>query len=344
MKEDVPQKWLHAKCKHCLEFVHIYDHQCFITSEEEKQFKRTLQVLRRQKKKKEQFLGIMVEGLPDNHTQKAIDDLIAKWQKKLKELDQINSGVPKAEIKAERYEEKLKDLSEKAMLKMIEEEGFELDDISLELVEDRMPQEQNKPKQTSESKKIFGRGLVFADIECILDSNNTFIPILICYTRGQNKTIFHHWGTNCVDLFIQTLLQWVKEEKAKEGGVQESHIFFHNLKGFDGVFIMNSLYKQNLKVSDIMGTRTKMLHFKHKSLVFKDSLSFLNMPLTNFTKTFGLTELKKGWFPHKFSKLEKLQYEGKIPDLRNYEPQHMDEEKKKACEDWHAEQVVKGEI
>ena len=48
----------------------------------------------------------MIEGLPDNHTQKAIDDLIAKWQKKLKELDQINSGVPKADIKAERYEEK----------------------------------------------------------------------------------------------------------------------------------------------------------------------------------------------------------------------------------------------
>ena len=126
VKEDVPHKCLHAKCKHCLEFVHIYDHQCFITSEEEKQFKRTLQVLRRQKKKKEQFLGIMIEGLPDNHTQKAIDDLIAKRQKKLKELDQINSGVPMAEIKAERYEEKLKNLSEKAMLKMIEEEGFEL--------------------------------------------------------------------------------------------------------------------------------------------------------------------------------------------------------------------------
>ena len=83
-------------------------------------------MLRRQKKKKEQFLGMMIEGLPDNHTQKAIDDLIAKWQKKLKELDQINSGVPKAEIKAERYEEKLNDLREKVMLKMIEQEGFEL--------------------------------------------------------------------------------------------------------------------------------------------------------------------------------------------------------------------------
>ena len=79
-----------------------HDHQCFITSEEENQFKRTLQELRRQKKKEEQLLGMMVEGLPDDHTQKAIDDLIAKRQKKLKELDQINSGLPMTEIKAQR--------------------------------------------------------------------------------------------------------------------------------------------------------------------------------------------------------------------------------------------------
>ena len=168
VKEDVPHKCLRAKCKHCLEFVHIYDHQCFITSEEEKQFKRTLQELRRQKKKKEQLLGMMVEGLPDDHTQKAIDDLITKRQKKLKELDQINSGVPMTEIKAQRYEERLNDLREKVMLKMMEEEGFELDDITIELLEDRMAKQQDKPQQTSESKKIFAGGLVCADIECIL--------------------------------------------------------------------------------------------------------------------------------------------------------------------------------
>ena len=64
------------------------------------------------------------------------------------------------------------------------------------------------------------------------------------------------------------------------------------------------------------------------NLVFKDSLSSLNMPLTNFTKTFGLTELKKGWFPHKFSKLENLEYEGTIPDLSYCNTKHMKVKKK----------------
>ena len=133
------------------------------------------------------------------------------------------------------------------------------------------------------------------------------------------------------------MLRWSNNNK------EELHIFFHSLKGFDGIFMLDALYKMNLKVTDIMGTGKKTLHFKHKSLVFKDCLSFLNMLLTNFTNTFGLQELKKGWFPHKFSKLENLQHEGPIPALRYYEPQQMDAKKKKACEDWHAEEVLKGE-
>ena len=139
VNKEVPHKCLHAKCKHCLEYVHIYDHQCLITSEEEKQFKRTLQELRKRKKKKKQLFGMVVEGLPDDLTQTMIGDLIANRQQNLKELDQINSGVPMTEIKAQRYEEKLNDLRGKVMLKMIEEEGMELDDITLETVEERMP-------------------------------------------------------------------------------------------------------------------------------------------------------------------------------------------------------------
>ena len=97
---------------------------------------------------------MIVEGLPDDHAQKAIDDLIAKRKKKLKELDQINSGVSMTEIKAQRYQERLNDLREKVMLKMIEEEGFELDDITLELVEDRLAKQQDKPQLTSESRRF----------------------------------------------------------------------------------------------------------------------------------------------------------------------------------------------
>ena len=122
VKEEVPHQCLHARCKHYLEYVHIYDHQCFITFEEEKRFKRRLQDLRRKKKKKEQLLGMVVEGLPEYHTQSVIDDLIAKRKKELKDLKEINSGVPMVEIKAQRNEEKLNDLRAEVMEQMMDEE------------------------------------------------------------------------------------------------------------------------------------------------------------------------------------------------------------------------------
>ena len=107
MNKELPHKCLHAQCKHCFEFVPIYDHQCYITSEEEKQFKRQLQQFRRRKNKTEAILGMVAEGLPDVSTQLVIDELVTKRKKKLKELDQINSGVPMAKIKAQAYEERL---------------------------------------------------------------------------------------------------------------------------------------------------------------------------------------------------------------------------------------------
>ena len=146
-----------------------------------------------------------------------------------------------------------------------------------------------------------------------------------------------------MSLFLETVKGWAEAEIEEKGGnLPEYTIFFHNLKGFDGVLTTNTLYNKNLKVTDQTGTGTKILHFKHQNLIFKDSLNFLNMPLAAFPKTFGLTELKKGFFPHKFSTLEHFNYEGKIPDLCYYEPQHMSKEKKKECETWHAQQVKEG--
>lgn len=138
-REEVPDKCLHAKCKHYLEYLHIYDHKCFITSEEEKQFKRRLQDLRR--KKKEQLLGMVVERLPDGHTQSILDDMIAKRKKKLQELRQM--GIPMTDIKAQRNEDRLNDLREQVMEQLMDE-GVDLGEMTMNMVDERMTKLQNK--------------------------------------------------------------------------------------------------------------------------------------------------------------------------------------------------------
>ena len=325
VSKEFQHKCFHTQCRHCLEYVNVYEHQCFITSEHEKAFKRTLQKLKKEKKKQEQLLGNNGEGLPDE----TMERLIAQRKRKIKALEMINKGVPQAEID-------LQQLQEQIIEEMIEE-GVPSQEITQDMVNERIPPEQS-------SKTINAEDIIFADIKCLLDNTNTFIPILICYTIGRDEAIFHHWGTDCISRFLETVHQWAQDEKKGKGGhLPQYTVFFHNLKGFDGVLTLNTMYNENLKVTGQMGTGTKVLHFKQKNLTFKDSLNFLNMPLTAFPKTFGLKELKKGFFPHKFSKLENLDYEGPIPELHYCEPQHMNKDQKKECEEWYSQQVLKGE-
>ena len=56
---------------------------------------------------------------------------------------------------------------------------------------------------------------------------------------------------------------------------------------------------------------------------FRDSLNFLPVPLKALPKTFGLTDLKKGCFPHFFNRKENQNYIGLLPPLEDYDPDSM---------------------
>lgn len=52
-------------------------------------------------------MNMVVEGLPDDHTQIIIDEFIAARKRKLQELRQINMGISLTELKAQRNEDRL---------------------------------------------------------------------------------------------------------------------------------------------------------------------------------------------------------------------------------------------
>ena len=62
---------------------------------------------------------------------------------------------------------------------------------------------------------------------------------------------------------------------------------------------------------------------------FIDSISFTLMPLRDFPKTFGLMEIAKGYFPHKFNTDENQNYIGPYPEKSYY---GYDEMKKNSTE------------
>ena len=88
VKEEFDHKSLRAKCKHCLEYVNIYEHKCFITWEEEKCFKRNLRQLRQEKQTMEKLAATVDGGhrLNDINLEAIIELTIEQRKKKVQEL------------------------------------------------------------------------------------------------------------------------------------------------------------------------------------------------------------------------------------------------------------------
>ena len=197
--EELEHQCLHAMCKHCLEYVNIYEHKCFITSEEEKCFKRNVRQLRKEKQTNEKLVATVVEGdrLNDDYLGAIIEKMIEQHKKKVQELKNINKGIPMEEIKRRRNEEALNELRESVMEQLVNE-GKDLDEITLEMIEERVHAAQQKQAQGVSAS---GRVMVFADVQGILDRTSTcpYDSILTLFFTTGVQTVFRHLLTQCCD-------------------------------------------------------------------------------------------------------------------------------------------------
>ena len=186
---------------------------------------------------------------------------------------------------------------------------------------------------------------VYADIEAMVLPDGSFQPNLVCYQTSKPwSNIQTLKGPSCCREFIQVLgklaLVPAGKKKMRERPVT---VLFHNLKGFDGVFLLKELYRDSRKVINQACMGAKVLTFKTGSITFKDSLCFLPFPLAAFPSTFDIKETKKGYFPHAFNTPQNQGYVGSIPPKSYYDPDGMKPKAKVAFEAWYDEQVALGE-
>ena len=135
---------------------------------------------------------------------------------------------------------------------------------------------------------------LFFDIEFRQDDGRHIANFLIVQTQNGAEWVFE--GDTCVDQFGTWLL-----EGSHEGAI----VIAHNLRGYDGYLIHEWFYSQFLLPKLILnGAKIMSMELESANIKFRDSLNFLPMPLKALPKTFGLTELKKGFFPHFFNRLE----------------------------------------
>ena len=105
---------------------------------------------------------------------------------------------------------------------------------------------------------------------------------------------------------------------------------------------MEALYQEHITQLHHIVNGAKILTLSIPNIKFIDSLNFLPMALAEFPKTFGLTELQKGFFPHFFNKRENEMYVGCLPEKSYYDLDGMKPERKKAFDAWYEDQVRQG--
>ena len=111
-------------------------------------------------------------------------------------------------------------------------------------------------------------------------------------------------GDDCVEQFGTWLL---------DGTHQGAIVIAHNLRGFDRFLLWAYFYKECFLPKLILnGAKMMSMELEEAEIKFRDSLNFLPMPLKALPKTFGLTELKKGYFPHFFNRRENQIYVGPL--------------------------------
>ena len=114
----------------------------------------------------------------------------------------------------------------------------------------------------------------------------------------------------------------------------------HNSKGYDCHFVLKWLIDQGIKPYCIYnGAKIMFMEIPKLSIRFIDSLNFLQMPLKSFPKTFGMSELKKGYFPHYFNKECNKDYVGTIPSKKHYGYNQMKPDERTKFLKWYEERV-----
>ena len=179
--------------------------------------------------------------------------------------------------------------------------------------------------------------MVYADYEAVTDADGVQSPILIGYETAEEDATLCHYGADCTARFVEDLEALAVDV---DGDDRRVIVLFHNLKGYDGMFLLQYMYANHRTVERLVTVGVKVLSFTSDRLTFKDSLCFLPFALASFPATFGLTELCKGYFPHLFNTEANQAYVGPVPALEYYDPDGMAPKKRTEFMRWHATKVA----
>ena len=183
-----------------------------------------------------------------------------------------------------------------------------------------------KRKDYCFSCKTYNEKYLFFDFECIQNTGIHEVNLAICHDFNGNETIF-----NDIDSFCNGILN----EKYKG-----YTLVAHNSKGYDSHFILKWCIDNGFKPYCIYnGAKIMVMEIAQLRIKIIDSLNFIQQSLSSFPKTFGLHELKKGYFPHYFNKICNQNYIGNMPSKKHYGYNQMKTQDRQKFLQWYDDRV-----
>jgi hypothetical protein len=188
---------------------------------------------------------------------------------------------------------------------------------------------EEKLANSKKSQQKEWKGYIFFDYECMIE--NRHIPNLIIAKKNCQKCI-KIWksgirssdcNSDCGNKRFGdniSFCEWLFE--------QTDYIAMaHNLS-YDGFFVMQyiieNLLPDELKKINVLINGGKLLSIQFRNIKIIDSYNFIPLALSKCPKTFGLHELKKGYFPYLFNTIDNQEMKDiPYPDQQFYGVDYM---------------------
>ena len=183
----------------------------------------------------------------------------------------------------------------------------------------------HKCYMTPKPIKEISNKYIFFDFEATQNKGTHEVNLCVSQYFDDPTPIIHY--------SIEEFCEWLFDKKHKG-----YTILAHNGKGYDYQFIMKYIYKKTSYKPFIVYAGSKIMTFSIKqglNIRFVDSVNFMTCRLEDFPKTFGIKELKKGFYPHLFNTADNYNYIGDIPPRKDFCCNSFGEKKRKEFLEWY---------
>lgn len=174
--------------------------------------------------------------------------------------------------------------------------------------------------------------------ECDM-SRNISDPCHFCGQKREN--IFH--SENCVEQLMDYIAEKENEQKTRKVNRKDRTVakyeyitvFAHNLKGFDGQFILKYIYESDrFPNPGLIMNGTKIIQITLGRVRFIDSINYFQEPLSKLPGLCGF-QGSKGYYPHFFNSPENNEYKGRLPEKKYYGYDQMIVKSREKFDQWY---------